>query len=285
MNLKWEPDQVCHHIPIMTFTSSNSTSYVLWNTLTHFMDSSTHCTAVSAPDWCAAPLTGSPEGNLWCSGLCWSKGGTGSWAAAFCWVCVSQGTGRGQRNGPPESSGRPQYCWGTRRARSSCRNCCSRPVREKRSILLWLFNERPFQAACQSITLIDSPVCVSDSSRHYFNSADVLPLLHLHCGPIVSISSSEQNAFVMHSSNLFYRHGTISIIVCLWRRRVLWHQKCKHEEQPADTGCLLWSRKRIVIRCTLQWVMFCMRHQTTACLWHVCSKLQYAIWIVSFIFG
>lgn len=91
----------------------------------------TRCTAVCAPDRCEASLTGSPEGNLWCSGLCWSKGGTGSWAAASCWICESRGTGRGPRNGPPESSGLPRYCWGTRRARSSCRNCCWRPVREK----------------------------------------------------------------------------------------------------------------------------------------------------------
>lgn len=68
----------------------------------------------------------SPEGSLWCSGLCWSKDDTGSWAVAFCWVCVSRGTGRGLRNSPPGSSGHPRYWWATRRARSSCRNYCLR---------------------------------------------------------------------------------------------------------------------------------------------------------------
>lgn len=38
-------------------------------------------------------------------------------------------------------------------------------------ILSWLCDERAFQPACQSIALIDSPVCLSDSSRHYFISA------------------------------------------------------------------------------------------------------------------
>lgn len=91
------------------------------------------CLCASEPDWCTASLTGSPEGSLWCSVLCWSKGDTGSWAAAFCWVCVSRGTGKGLRNGLPGSSGRPRYCWGTHRARSSCRNCCSRPVGENKT--------------------------------------------------------------------------------------------------------------------------------------------------------
>lgn len=89
------------------------------------------CLCGSVPDWCTASAAGSPEGSLWCSVLCWSKGDTGSWGAAFCWVCVSLGTGRGLRNGRPGSSDHPRYCWETHRARCSCRNCCSRPVGEK----------------------------------------------------------------------------------------------------------------------------------------------------------
>lgn len=84
-------------------------------------------------DPCAASLTGSPEGSLWCSVLCWSKDGTSSWAVAFCWVCVTLATGRDLRNGLPESSGHPRHYWGIHRARTFCRNCCSRPVGEKQT--------------------------------------------------------------------------------------------------------------------------------------------------------
>lgn len=138
-------------------------------------------------------------------------------------------------------------------------------------LLLRLDNKGAFQPAGQSITLIDSPVCPGDSSRHYFISADALPSLHWCCvEPIVSVSSSEQNAFVVHSSNLFYWHGTISIIVPLEETGAMAPQGKHEEEQPADAGCLLWRhhRQRIVIRCmcALQRVMFCRRHQTAACL-------------------
>lgn len=137
VELNWELD----YIYLRAFSLQDRSSYIIFETrwclwLTAQMAHTLHscfssgcCLCGSAPDWYTASLTGSPEGSLWCSVLCWSKGGTGSLAAAFCWVCVSRGTGRGLRNGPPKSSGRPRYCWGTRRARSSCRNCCSRPVR------------------------------------------------------------------------------------------------------------------------------------------------------------
>lgn len=75
---------------------------------------------------------GSPEDSLWCSVLCWSKGDTGSWLVAFCWVCVSQGTGTGRRNGPPGSLGPLRGCSGTRKGRGSGRNCCSAPDGEKK---------------------------------------------------------------------------------------------------------------------------------------------------------
>lgn len=75
---------------------------------------------------------GSPEDSLWCSVLCWSKGDTGSWLVAFCWVCMSQGTGTGQRNGPSGSLGPLRGCSGTRKVRGSGRNCCSAPDGEKK---------------------------------------------------------------------------------------------------------------------------------------------------------
>lgn len=75
---------------------------------------------------------GSPEDSLWCSVLCWSKGDTGSWLVAFCWVGVSQGTGTGRRNGPPGSLGPLRGCSGTRKGRGSGRNCCSAPDGEQK---------------------------------------------------------------------------------------------------------------------------------------------------------
>lgn len=87
----------------------------------------TYCAAV----WCKVSLCVSPEGSLWCSVLCWNKGGIGSWVAAFCWASVSQETGKGLRNGLPVSSGHPQYCWEIHKVKSSCRNYCSSSIREK----------------------------------------------------------------------------------------------------------------------------------------------------------
>lgn len=87
----------------------------------------TYCAAV----WCKVSLCVSPEGSLWCSVLCWNKGGIGSWVVAFCWASVSQETGKGLRNGPPVNSGHPQYCWEIHKVKSSCRNYCSSSVREK----------------------------------------------------------------------------------------------------------------------------------------------------------
>ena len=72
-----------------------------------------------------------PEGSLWCSVLCWSRGGTGSWAEASCWVCVSPRRWTGLRSGPLESGGPAQCCWGSHRERSSCRSCCSRPNKQR----------------------------------------------------------------------------------------------------------------------------------------------------------
>lgn len=51
---------------------------------------------------------------------------------AFCWVCVSQGTGTGRRNGPPGSLGPLRGCSGTRKGRGSGRNCCSAPDGEQK---------------------------------------------------------------------------------------------------------------------------------------------------------
>lgn len=62
----------------------------------------------------------SPAGSLWCSGLCWSTGDTGSWAAASCWVCAPRQRGTGRKSSRPASSGRPRCWWGSRRATCSC---------------------------------------------------------------------------------------------------------------------------------------------------------------------
>lgn len=81
------------------------------------------------------------------------------------------------------------------------------------------------------ITLVDFAACDSDSSRRYFNSADVPLLPHFNqC----LFPRHEQNAIVVRSSN---RPQSASL--CIWRRRVLWHRRGKHEEQSAHTGCLL----------------------------------------------
>lgn len=97
---------------------------------------------------------------------------------------------------------------------------------------LWFYcDERAIQKACQSITVIDSPVCRPDSSQPYLISADVRSS---QCEPIVSISLLGQNAFVMHSSQCFLWHDIISIIVLLEETGAMALQG-QHEEQPADT--------------------------------------------------
>lgn len=109
-------------------------------------------------------------------------------------------------------------------------------------------------------------------------TADNIALLQMRClyciytvGPIVSISLSEQKTFVVHSSNLFYWHGTISIVVPLGETGARVPQGKREEEQPTDTGCLLCRHHRqiIVIRfmCALRWVMLCMGRQSTARLY------------------
>lgn len=70
-----------------------------------------------------------------------------------------------------------------------------------------------------------------------------LQMCCLYCiytvGAIVSISSSGQNAFVMHSSDSFYWRGTISIIVPVEETGAMAPQGNREDEQPADAGCLL----------------------------------------------
>lgn len=118
--------------------------------------------------------------------------------------------------------------------------------------LLWLSDERAFQPACQSITVIDSPVCLSDSGRHYFISADVLPLPHLHCGAN-SVHFLVQNKMPLSCILLTCSIDTAqSASLCLWRRRVLWHRGANMRNSLQTLAVLLrrHHRKRIVIRCT-----------------------------------
>ncbi len=120
-----------------------------------------------------------------------------------------------------------------------------------------------FQPACQSITLIDSPVCLSDSGRHYFISADVLPLLRLHCGAN-SVHFLVQNKMPLSCIFLTCSIDTAqSASLCLWRRRVLWHRGANMKNSLQTLAVLLprHHRKRLVIRCTsaAQRVMFCIK--------------------------
>lgn len=117
--------------------------------------------------------------------------------------------------------------------------------------------------------------------------ADIISFLQMCClyciyGPIVSVSSSEQNAFVMHSSNLFCWLGTISIIVPVEKTGAMAPQG-KHEEQPAATGCLLWGhhKKRIVTWMRVYNAVGNVLHETSNhCMSVACVQLQYVIWIV-----
>lgn len=143
-----------------------------------------------------------------------------------------------------------------------------------RRTLLWLDDERAFQPACQSITLMDSPVCLSDSGWLYFISADVLPLAHSLCAPngVHFLVRTKCLCRVLFRLVLLAQHNQHHCVSggdgCYGTAGQAWRTVCRHWlftlEASQKENCDQMHLYSAVY-------MFYMRHQPTAYLWHVCS--------------